>query len=53
MLFKELSRLGLQYIAQLHEESKPYVEKVLNSNKRFAERLREATDLANKLSKKK
>jgi len=54
MLFKRLSEIGKAYVTQLHEEGQPFIEKIKLSNKKFAERLHEAMEAANKeLSKNK
>ena len=47
MLFRSLSKIGHQYVTQLHEESKPFLEKMKANNKKFAERMRKAFEIAN------
>jgi hypothetical protein len=54
MIFSKLSDTGKNYITQLHEEAEPYFEKIRLSNKKFAERLRQAMEFSKKeLSKNK
>lgn len=41
MLFKKLSQEGKDYVLQLNEGAKPYIEKLKPNNSKFEQRLKE------------